>query len=183
MHIGEEETKVRYYSVVESLLFVKGDPLSFKEICDVLDCSEAFVKKMMDDLIEFKNNDNKSGLKIIKIKEEDTSRHIINHWIKNYDKYLDKVITFSETQVFVHNRLKELDKVRPPVVAIPYRRALKVLERKLGKHTLVVLIKSDPEFFSELVEVVCRHGVFGWEFLEAGFGGVSVGYKSTASTG
>ncbi|MCM1992764.1 segregation/condensation protein B [Oceanirhabdus seepicola] len=69
MQIGEEETKVRYYSVVESLLFVKGDPLSFKEICDVLDCSEAFVKKLMDDLIELKNKDKKSGIKIIKIKD------------------------------------------------------------------------------------------------------------------
>jgi len=69
MQIGEEETKVRYYSVVESLLFVKGDPLSFKEICDVLDCSEVFVKKLMDDLIEIKNKDKKSGIKIIKIKD------------------------------------------------------------------------------------------------------------------
>ncbi|WBW95303.1 SMC-Scp complex subunit ScpB [Oceanirhabdus sp. W0125-5] len=69
MHIGEEETKVRYYSVVESLLFVKGEPLSFKEICDVLDCSEAFGKKLMDELIEIKNKDKKSGIKIIKIKD------------------------------------------------------------------------------------------------------------------
>jgi len=121
-------------------------------------------------------------LKYLEIKDKDSSRHIINHWIKNYEKYLNKIITFSEASNYVHNRLKKLDKARPSVLPIPYKRALIVLEKKYGKHTLVNLLKTDKEFFTELVEIVSKHGVFGWEFLEAGFGGVSVGYRSTKTT-
>lgn len=69
IHIGEDDTRQRYFSVVESLLFVKGDPLSTKEICDVLDCSEAFAKSLMSELMEIKEKDARSGLKVIKIKD------------------------------------------------------------------------------------------------------------------
>ena len=120
-------------------------------------------------------------LNYLRFTGDEVSRQTVHHWIKNYEKYLDKVITFTESRDFVHSRIKELDKVRPPVVSIPYKHALKILERKYGKHTVVGLIKIDEEFFSELVEVVRKHGVFGWEFLEAGFRGVSKDHRSLSS--
>jgi hypothetical protein len=120
-------------------------------------------------------------LKYLKISDEEVSRQTVHHWIKNYEKYLDKVITFSEARDYYQQKLK---KVLPPPVHKPlsYGRALKILEGKFGKRFCVNLVRSDPVFFQELVDIVSRHGVFGWEFLAAGFGGVSVGYRS-ASTG
>ena len=118
-------------------------------------------------------------LQYLKISEEEISRHTINHWIKNYESFLDKVINFSEARDFCKQRLSE---VLPPVrKTIPYGRTLKILERKFGKTYCVNLIRDDPEFFQELVNIVSKHGVFDWEFLEAGFGGGSVGYRSLST--
>jgi len=105
-------------------------------------------------------------LKYMKLSGQEVSRQTIHHWINNYEKFLDRVISFSEASDFCHSRIKQLDKVRPPLESIPYRRALKILERNFGRHTVIQLIKTDEEFFRELVEVVSKHGVFGWEFLE-----------------
>jgi len=117
-------------------------------------------------------------LKYLKFKDEAVSRHIINYWIKNYDSYLDNVIPFSEASYFVKQRIS---KVLPPVKPIPYRRALIVLERKFGKAYCVGLVRSDPVFFQELVDIVSQYGVFGWEFFEGFRGGGSVGYRSLST--
>lgn len=118
-------------------------------------------------------------LKYLKISDQEISRQTAHHWINNYEKFLDKIITFSEARDFVKQRLcKVLPPVRKP---IPYGRALKILESKFGKAYCVDLIRSDPEFFQELVDVVSRYGVFGWEFLESSFGGGSVGYRSLST--
>jgi hypothetical protein len=112
----------------------------------------------------------------LRISSEGVSRQTIHYWINNYDSYLDNVITFSESRDFVRQRVS---KVLPPVrKPLSYGSALKVLEKKFGKIYCFGLIRSDPVFFQELVDVVSHYGVFGWEFLEDGFGGVSVGYRS-----
>jgi len=120
-------------------------------------------------------------LQHLRIDDQDVSRQTIHHWIQNFDSYLDKVITFDEARDFCQIRIKKLSKVRPPEEVIPYRRTLRVLECKFGKTTLVHLIKEDEDFFRELVDIVSKHGVFGWEFLEVGFGGDSVGYRSLST--
>ncbi len=118
-------------------------------------------------------------LQYLNVSDQEVSRQTVHHWIKNYDKFLDKVITFPETSDFCKQRLPE---ALPPISKpIPYKRALKVLERKFGKAYCVGLIKDDSEFFQELVEVVCKHGVFGWEFLDSGFGGGSESYRSLST--
>ncbi|EMR75493.1 hypothetical protein MBGDF03_00823 [Thermoplasmatales archaeon SCGC AB-540-F20] len=119
-------------------------------------------------------------LKYLKVSDQEVSRQTVHHWIKNYEIFLDKVITFSEARDYYQQKLK---RVLPPPVQkpLPYGSALKVLEGKFGKSYCVNLIRSDPVFFQELVDIVSRHGVFGWEFLEAGFGGGSVGYRSLST--
>ena len=117
-------------------------------------------------------------LKNLKIKDKEASRHIINHWIKNYDSYLDNVITFSESRDYVR---QHVSKVLSPVKPISYGRALVVLENKFGKAFCINLARSDPVFFRELCDSVSKYGVFGWEFLEAGFGGGSVGHRSAST--
>jgi len=119
-------------------------------------------------------------LKYLKVSDQDVSRQTVHHWIKNYDRFLDKVITFSDACDYCRQRLS---RVLPPPIRkpIPYGRALKILERKFGKTYCVNLIRSDPVFFQELVSIVSRHGVFSWEFLESGFGGGSVSYRSLST--
>lgn len=105
-------------------------------------------------------------LSYLKVYDKEVSRQTLHHWFNNFDQFLDNVITFSEAQVFVKKRLERVRPV-PSQVPIPYGRALKILERKYGKVYLVRLIKSDEEFFKELVGIVSKHGVFSWEVFEA----------------
>jgi len=115
-------------------------------------------------------------LKYLKITDQEFTRQTAHYWIRNYEKYLDVVISFSEAREYCKLRLK---KALPPPAQkpIPYGRSLKILERKFGKKFCVNLVRKNPVFFQELVEIVSKHGVFGWEFLETGFGGGSVGYR------
>jgi len=116
-------------------------------------------------------------LKYLRISDEEVSRQTIHHWIKNYEKYLDKVISFPESRDFVRQQISKVHPI-PVYKPIPYGGALRILERKFGKAYCVGLIRHDPVFFQELVDNLSRHGVFGWEFLDVGFGGGSVGYRS-----
>jgi hypothetical protein len=115
----------------------------------------------------------------LRISSEGISRQTIHYWINNYDSYLDNVITFSECRDFVRQRVS---KVIPPVrKPLSYGSALKVLEKKFGKVYCVGLVRSDPVFFQELVDIVSLYGLFYSEFLEDGFGGVSIGYRSLST--
>ena len=119
-------------------------------------------------------------LNYLRITDEEVSRQTIHHWINNYEKYLDKVIAFPESCDFVRQRISEVHPI-PVRKPIPYGRALKILEKKFGKTYCVGLVRHNPVFFQELVDIVSKHGVFDWEFLEAGFGGGSVGYRSLST--
>ena len=105
-------------------------------------------------------------LQHLKISDQGVSRQTIHHWIKEFDHLLDRVITFEESRDYCQNRIKKLSKARPPQKTIPYRRALEVMVRKFGRNAVVKLIKKDEIFFKDLVDVISRHGVFSWEFLE-----------------
>ncbi len=119
-------------------------------------------------------------LKYLRVSDQEISRQTIHHWINNYDKFLDKVISFSESRDFVRQRISKVLPV-PLSKSIPYGRALKVLKKKFGKAYCIGLARLDPVFFQELVDIVSKHGVFAWEFLESGFGGGSVSYQSFAT--
>ncbi len=115
----------------------------------------------------------------LRISSKGISRQTIHYWINNYDSYLDSIITFSESRDFVRQRVT---KVFPPVrKPLSYGSALKVLEKKFGKTYCVGLVRSDPVFFQELVDIVSQYGVFGWEFLKTDFGGDSVSYRSLST--
>ena len=120
-------------------------------------------------------------LKYLEFYDHDISRQSIHHWFNNFDSLLDKIITFNDARNFCQNRIKELSKVRPPKKAIPYQSTLQILTHKLGKKRVILLIRQDETFFREFVEIVSKHGVFGWEFLDVGFGGGSVGYRSLST--
>jgi len=102
-------------------------------------------------------------LQHLNISDQDISRHIIRYWIKNYEQYLDRVITFQEARDYCDRRLSKLAKSLPEHKPIPYGRALKILEHKFGKAYCVKLIRTDETFFKELVNIISKHGVFSWE--------------------
>ncbi|KYH35714.1 segregation and condensation protein B [Clostridium tepidiprofundi DSM 19306] len=61
--------KTKYFSVIESLLFVSGDSLKLKDISKIIECSDSFTKKLMDELIHLYEVDNSRGIKIIRIND------------------------------------------------------------------------------------------------------------------
>ena len=102
-------------------------------------------------------------LQHLNISDQEVSRQKLHHWIKNYEQYLDRVITFPEARDYCKQRLAKPLPERKP---IPYRRALKILEHKFGKEYCFKLIRTDPEFFKELCEIISKHEVFCWEIFD-----------------
>jgi hypothetical protein len=92
--------------------------------------------------------------------DKEISRQAVHHWIKNYEPLLDEVITFNEARDYCKD---VVSKVAKPVRVISYSEALQVLTKKFGRDYCVDLLRSDEEFFKELVEVVSKHEVYGWE--------------------
>ena len=62
-------TKKKYFSIIESLLFVAGDSLKLTDISSILECSIPFTKELITELKE-KYEDESRGIKIIVINDE-----------------------------------------------------------------------------------------------------------------
>lgn len=66
MEIEQVSSKNIYFSIIESLLFVSGEPLELKQIASIIECSTNFTKDLMKDMSKLYNEDNR-GIKIIDI--------------------------------------------------------------------------------------------------------------------
>lgn len=64
---SNKENISRYFSVIESLLFVTGDPLPLSEIANILEASENFTEEVLNNLIEIYENDYSRGIKVVKV--------------------------------------------------------------------------------------------------------------------
>lgn len=69
IEIDEVSNKKRYFSVIESLLFVSGEPLKLRNIASIIDCSEKFTKDLMKEFSEMFENDISRGIKIVKVND------------------------------------------------------------------------------------------------------------------
>lgn len=58
-----------YYSIIESLLFVSGDPLKLKDISSIIECDINYTRQLLKELSYIYEEDNR-GIKIININEE-----------------------------------------------------------------------------------------------------------------
>lgn len=58
-----------YFSAIESLLFVQGDPISLKEISSILDEDIKVVKEIMDEFEKLYNRPNR-GIKLFKVEDK-----------------------------------------------------------------------------------------------------------------
>ncbi|UCD14085.1 MAG: TFIIB-type zinc ribbon-containing protein [Thermoplasmatales archaeon] len=107
-------------------------------------------------------------LQYLNINDRDVSRQTIHHWIKHYEKDFDRIITFSEARDFCDQLLSQITKTLPILSQKPvsYWRALKILENKFGKTYCIDLIRKDEIFFKEFCNIINKHDVFCWEFLD-----------------
>lgn len=69
IEIEEVSTKNRYFSIIESLLFVTGESLKLTEMADILECSIDFTRELTNEL-RVKYEDESRGIKIIVTNDE-----------------------------------------------------------------------------------------------------------------
>jgi segregation and condensation protein B len=66
---SEMSDKNKYFSVIESLLFVSGEPLKLKDISTIIECSISYTKELLQDFSYIYEEDNR-GIKLININDE-----------------------------------------------------------------------------------------------------------------
>ncbi|WMJ81879.1 SMC-Scp complex subunit ScpB [Clostridium sp. MB40-C1] len=69
VEMNEASTKERYFSIIESLLFVSGEPLAYKEIASIINCSETYTKDLLEQFREKYELEDR-GLTLININDE-----------------------------------------------------------------------------------------------------------------
>ncbi|MBU3180441.1 SMC-Scp complex subunit ScpB [Clostridium psychrophilum] len=69
LQIEPVSTKERYFSIIESLLFVAGESLKLTEIASILQCNIAFTKKVIGELQEIYEEESR-GIRIIVTNDE-----------------------------------------------------------------------------------------------------------------
>lgn len=60
--------KDRYFSVIESLLFVSGEPMKIKDIASIIDCNEDYTKELLKE-ISSSYEEERRGIKLISIND------------------------------------------------------------------------------------------------------------------
>lgn len=68
MEIEEASPKNIYFSIIESLLFVSGEPIDIKQIASIIECSIKFTKELMAEMIKHYEEESR-GITIIKVNE------------------------------------------------------------------------------------------------------------------
>lgn len=66
IEIEEASSTSIYFSIIESLLFVSGEPLEVKQIASILECSVGFTKDLLNEMIKLYDMKNR-GIKIINV--------------------------------------------------------------------------------------------------------------------
>lgn len=69
LEIGIISKKSIYLSIIESLLFVSGDPMKLKEIASIIECDVDTAQELMEDL-EQKYNTPESGIQLVCLNQE-----------------------------------------------------------------------------------------------------------------
>ncbi len=64
LEFEEISNKSKIYSIVESLLFVSGEPVELNTIAQILECSQDFIRKIMSELMEKYHNQDR-GIQLL----------------------------------------------------------------------------------------------------------------------
>lgn len=69
LEIGELSNKSKYFSIIESLLFVSGEPLKLKNIAAILECEIQYTAEILNEM-QLKYVEEERGIKLIAINDE-----------------------------------------------------------------------------------------------------------------
>ncbi len=68
LEIEEVSKKDSYFSIIESLLFVSGEPMKLRDIAAIIECSLIYTRSLLKELSK-QYEDSKRGIKIIKTED------------------------------------------------------------------------------------------------------------------
>ena len=109
-------------------------------------------------------------LKCLGIRDTDVQRHTINHWIKNYEKNFESIISFQEARNYCKNilsdKVKEIPKKALLRKSVPHTDVLQILEKTYGRSFCVNLNRRDEEFFIELCGIISKFPVYCPKLLD-----------------
>lgn len=69
LEIDQVSHKSALFSIIESLLFVSGEPMKLKDIAGIIECNVSYTKNILEDMI-IKYNESDRGIKLICINDE-----------------------------------------------------------------------------------------------------------------
>jgi len=99
-------------------------------------------------------------LQCLGLRDTEIQRHTINHWIKNYEKNFESIISFHEARdLFNQIRTRKVKTVSKEALlrqSIPHTEVLKLLEKTYGKLFCVNLSRRDREFFVEFCDIISK---------------------------
>lgn len=70
LQLEDTSYKKTYFSIIEALLFVSGDPLHINTISSIIECSLEFTETLMEELALKYENDKSRGLRIVNTNSE-----------------------------------------------------------------------------------------------------------------
>lgn len=168
LEIEELSKKHKYFSIIESLIFVAGEPLKIKEIASIIECNIEKAKVLMDELMEqYKNM--QRGISLININDE--YQFVTKH---ENSSYIQKLLKTNTRQSLSQAALETLAIIayKQPVTRINIdeirgvksdRAILTLLERGLIKESGRLEVAGRPILYSTTDKFLVH---FGLENLE-----------------
>ncbi|AGK97560.1 SMC-Scp complex subunit ScpB [Clostridium pasteurianum] len=102
LEINEISNKNEYFSIIESLLFVSGEPLNLKNIADIIQCDLKYTNKLLKEMAAI-YEDNSRGIKLISI---DDNYQLVTK--PHNSEYIEKLLKTNKRQSLSQASLEAL---------------------------------------------------------------------------
>lgn len=166
LEISEDSNKDIYFSIIESLLFVSGEPLKIDELADILECSPDFSKELLYELTERYNNEDR-GLKLIYVQD---SVQLVTKPANS--QYIQKLLKTNVRQSLSHAALETLAIIayKQPITRIGIdeirgvksdRAVMTLLEKRLIKDVGRLEVPGRPILYGTTDEFLKHFGLEG----------------------
>ena len=108
-------------------------------------------------------------LECLGIRTKDISRQTIHHWINQYDRDLEIILSFQEARDYTKQLLaKQIREIPQEIIhreTIPHTDALQIVQEIFGREFCVNLLRKDKIFFNELCDIISKYRVYCWNLL------------------
>jgi segregation and condensation protein B len=84
--------KEKLFSVIESLLFISGEPINIKEISSIIECSEEFTEQLLVEM-KIKYEENSRGITLVQLKD----KYVLGTKSEN-SEYIQKLLKSNSRQ-------------------------------------------------------------------------------------